>query len=292
MAFTPHIIVIVGPTSSGKSELAVRLAKKHNGEILSADSRQVYRGMDIGTGKITGQWHDSHYVYKRIPHYGIDIASPKRQYSVARFQTYAKKVLADMISRRKTPIICGGTAHWIDAVVFSQQIPAVKPNKQLRKKLEKKSTESLFKQLQKLDPARAKTIDRHNPRRLIRALEIVIGTGKPVPRLQQQSPYHVTWVGINPPQDTLFRNIEKRLKVRLRDGMIHEVQKLKKQGLSWRRLESFGLEYKLIALYLQKKLSYEQMYEQLLSAIKHYSKRQLTWWKRNKHIRWISSPKI
>jgi tRNA dimethylallyltransferase len=299
------ILVIVGPTSSGKSELAVKFAKHFNGEIISCDSRQIYKGMDLGTGKVEGKWNKQKtckihgrefyrsFVYKNIPHHLIDFINPKSRYSAALFQLDAKKTIDDILSRDKLPILCGGTAHWIDAVVFDQPIPAVKPNLKLRMKLEKKSADNLYRRLKKLDPVRAKNIDKSNKRRLIRALEIVITTGKPVPTLSTDHyslpTYNALWLGINPPQAELFTKIKKRLGQRLNLGMAKEVLRLHGQGLSWKKLESFGLEYKFIALYLQKKVTYDEMFEQLLLAIQHYSKRQMTWWKRNKEIKWITS---
>lgn len=337
------LVTIVGPTSSGKSELAVFLAKKFNGEIISVDSRQIYKGMDLGTGKVAGKWLASKkrtyakvrknppsYFYKGIRHYLIDYVSPTRQYSVARFQRDAKKAIANILKQGKLPILCGGTAHWIDAIVFEQNIPEVKPNKKLRESLEKKSVEELYEQLQKLDPVRATTIDQQNPRRLIRALEIVMTTGKPVPplisipsaaeesvnlkKIDPSTPrvhssvgmtqHQTLWLGIKTDQDELYKKIEKRLKQRFKQGMIKEVERLHKGtlplfskegargsskiGLSWKKLEGFGLEYKFIAQYLQQKITYEEMFTQLLFAIKHYSKRQLTWWKRNKEINWFN----
>jgi tRNA dimethylallyltransferase len=316
------LVVLVGPTASGKSELAVRLAKRFNGEIISADSRQIYKGMDLGTGKVPGKWNTPliHgrelvvYRYKGVNHHLIDFVNPKRQYSVALFQREAKKIIADILKRGKLPIICGGTGHWIDAVVYNQTIPNVKPNPKLRKELQSQTTEELFARIVHLDPARAKTIDRHNKHRLIRALEIILTTGKPVPPLSViptaaegsfntnlsdssarmhslgMTHYDVLWVGIKTDQKILYQKIDKRLKQRLKAGMVKEVSQLHAAGLSWKKLESFGLEYKFIALYLQKKLSLDEMTKQLFFAIKHYSKRQLTWWKRNKEIKWINSP--
>ena len=337
---TPYkLLIIVGPTSSGKSELAVKLAKRFNGEIISADSRQIYKGMDLGTGKVTGKWFplsshpervrwhrgrvegslesgsfglpvSSHsdyvYIYKSIPHHLIDFANPARQYSVALFKNRAKKIILDITKRGKLPILCGGTGHWIDAVVYDQNLPEVKPNPKLRKELELESAERLFKRIKKLDPQRAKTIDPHNKRRLIRALEIILTTGKPIPPRsvilsEPKDPlYKVLWLGINIPQARLYQKIDKRLQERLKAGMIEEVQNLhsppfKEAGkggysLSYKRLESFGLEYRYIARYLQNKISFNDMLTQLSFAIKHYSKRQITWWKRNKNIKWIPNP--
>jgi tRNA dimethylallyltransferase len=294
------LLIIVGPTSSGKSEMAVKLAKKFDGEIINADSRQVYKGMNLGTGKIKGKWITTQtrgrafkkYKYKNITHYLIDFVNPKRQYSAALFQRDAKKAIEDITKRGKLPILTGGTAHFIDTVVYNLQIPNVKPNLKLRSKLEKLSTQDLFATLKKRDPVRAKNIDKHNRRRLIRALEIIFTTGRAVPPLSMRSGqaevgYKALWIGINVPQTSLFKKIDERLKQRIKQGMINEIKRLHKQGLSYKRLESFGLEYRYISLYLQKKINYDVMIEQLAYDIKHYSKRQLTWWKRNKEIIWI-----
>jgi tRNA dimethylallyltransferase len=298
------LLILVGPTASGKSELAVRLAKRFYGEIVSADSRQIYKGMDLGTGKVAGKWiytqihgreREYKFVYKGVPHYQIDFQNPKRQYSAALFQLGAKKAIADILHRGKLPIICGGTGHWIDALAYNQQLPDVKPNPQLRSRLEKQSANLLFKRLKRLDPQRAKTIDPKNKHRLIRALEIILTTGKPVPQLVTRNPqlsnYQPFWIGINSTQTDLYQKINKRLHQRLKQGMIKEVSKLHNQGLSWKRLIGFGLEYKYISLYLQKKLSREEMLTQLSFAIKHYAKRQMTWWKRNREIIWAKPNK-
>ncbi|MDQ3018526.1 MAG: tRNA (adenosine(37)-N6)-dimethylallyltransferase MiaA [bacterium] len=298
------LLTVVGPTASGKSEFAIALAQEFNGEIISADSRQIYKGFDISSGKVEGQWvllprnpgqaerdprsiyPKKNFLYKSIPHYLIDEASPRLQYSVARFQKKAIKIIKDIHRRGKTPILCGGTGHWIDAVTYSQILPKVKPDRLFRAKLHSQSAEELFKQLQKLDPLRAKAIDRHNPRRLVRALEIIHSTGKPVPAVANESPYNTIWIGINPAQEVLHANIHKRLNARLKQGMIEEVQRLHTSGLSWQKLESFGLEYKYCALYLQGKITKPELIEQLETAIRQYAKRQLTWWKRNKDIHW------
>ncbi len=294
------LIIIIGPTASGKSELAVKLAKRIKGEVISADSRQIYRGLNLGTGKVAGKWQGKgalrQFVYKNTIHHCIDLTNPKKQVSAAQFQKLASRAIKQILQRGNTPIICGGTAHWIDAVVYKQKFPQVKPNLKLRNQLEKKSVSQLFARLKKLDPQRAKTIDPKNPRRLIRALEIVLTTGQSIPELQQTSSYDLVWIGLKPDWETLNKKIDLRLKQRLKAGMLHEIEILHEQGLSWQRLEDFGLEYKFGALNLQGKLSYNDMLEQLASAIKRYSKRQMTWWKRNPNILWIKNerqlPKI
>lgn len=283
-------MVIVGPTASGKSDLAVKLAKKFDGEIISADSRQVYKGLNIGSGKITKK------EMRGIPHYLLDVANPKKQFSIAQYVTLATDSLQDIINRKKLPIICGGTGFYIDALVGKISIPDVKPNPQLRKKLGKKTALELFKILEKKDPQRAKTIDRYNKVRLIRALEIIEKLGK-VPNPPRCQPARLTPWGSTRGKDYEFvyigllpDDLEKKILIRLDKRMpdiIREVRKLHKNGLSYKHLVELGLEYRYTSLYLQGKLSREQMIEKLYTEIKRYAKRQMTWFKRNKEIKWI-----
>jgi tRNA dimethylallyltransferase len=277
------LLVIVGPNASGKSDLAVKLAKKFNGEVVSADSRQVYKGMDIGTGKITKE------EMQGIPHHLLDVASPKRRFTVVQYQKKAIEVIKKIQKKGKLPILCGGTGFYIQAVVDGLVFPKVKPDWKLRKKLEKKTKEELFKILKKLDKDRAKTIETKNKRRLIRAIEIVLKTGKPVPKLKKQKLFEVLILGIKREKGELKQRIRKRLLKRLKQGMIEEVKRLKKLGVSWKRLEEFGLEYRYIAYYLQKRLSYEEMINRLQKAIEDYARRQLAWFKRDKRIYWIKT---
>jgi len=277
------LLVIVGPNASGKSDLAVKLAKKFNGEVVSADSRQVYKGMDIGTGKITKE------EMQGIPHYLLDIASPKRRFSVVQYQKKAIEAIKKIQGKGKLPILCGGTGFYVQAVVDGLVFPKVKPDWKLRKTLEQKSAKELYEYLKKLDPERAKTIEKDNKRRLVRAIEIVLKTGKPVPKLKKQKLFDVLMIGIKRDKEELKERIRKRLLKRLKQGMIEEVKKLKESGLSWKRLEEFGLEYRWIARYLQGKIGYQEMIEKLQKDIEDFAKRQLTWFKRDKRIHWIKS---
>jgi tRNA dimethylallyltransferase len=290
------IIVILGPTASGKSEMAIKLAKKlasyrnevsgagFNGEIVSADSRQVYKGMDIGTGKITKKEMEN------IPHHLLNVASPKRKFTVVQYRKLALKAINKIHKKGKIPILCGGTGFYIQAVVDGIVIPEVPPDWKLRKKLEKKSLKELYKILKKLDSARAKTIEKENPRRLIRAIEIVIKTKKPVPTLKKNPlPYPVLMLGIQKEKKELNSLIKKRFLKWLKMGLIDEVKKLKKSGLSWKKIEDFGIHYRVIAQYLQKKISYEKMFEDSIKEIQKYAKRQMTWFKRDKRILWIKN---
>lgn len=286
----PKLVIVIGPTASGKSELAVKLAKKFNGEIISADSRQIYRGLDIGSGKVAGKWVAKKFVYKTVPHYLIDEANPKIQYSAQKFQRKANRIILDIVKRGKLPILCGGTMHWIDSVAFNQQFPKVKPNLKLRAKLSQLTTHEMFEMIKKLDPNRAKTIDAKNPHRLIRALEIIQTTGKPVPKLKQESKFDIIWLGLNPPMEVLTNKITKRMKSWLKRGIVEEVRALHNNGVSWKRFDSFGLEYKYTAQFLQNKISAKQLEELSIISMRQYAKRQLTWWKRNKDIHWSNSP--
>ena len=297
-------IAIMGPTASGKSDLAILLAQKYNGEIISADSRQVYRGMDIGTGKVPRDTVGRHpkldlgsFFSEGIRHHLLDVASPKRTYNVTHFVRDAKRAIADIRKRGKTPIICGGTGFWIQALIEDQPFPAVKPNSALRKQLERLSTEELFDQLKAKDPKRAETIDAQNKVRLIRALEIVeaLGAVPPLPKQQgvrsKEQAYVI--ITLNPSQEILYRNISVRLDKRLEQGMVAEIEKLRAEGISWKRLESFGLEYKYVALLLENKIELQDMKERLEFEIRHYAKRQLTWLRRfekSHPLHWITTP--
>ncbi|PIR90370.1 tRNA (adenosine(37)-N6)-dimethylallyltransferase MiaA [bacterium (Candidatus Gribaldobacteria) CG07_land_8_20_14_0_80_33_18] len=278
------LIVILGPTTSGKSELGVKLAKKFNGEIVSADSRQVYKGMNLGTGKITKKEMIG------IPHHLLDVVSPKRRFSAAQYQKLAIKAINRILKKKKIPFLVGGSPFYIYSIVEGWQFPKLKPNWKLRKKLEKKSVKELFEILKKLDSERAKTIEKNNKRRLIRAIEIAKKIGK-VPKLIKKPQFKCLILGIKKPKEELKKLIEKRLLKRIKKGLINEVKKLKKQGISWKRLESFGLEYKWIAYYLQKKLSYQEMILKLQKDIEHFAKRQMTWFKKDKRIYWVKNKK-
>ncbi len=267
------IIVVCGPTATGKSDYAVELSKKVGGEIISADSRQVYKGLDIGSGKITKK------EMKGVPHHLLDVASPKRVFTVTQYKKLADKAIKNILKRGKTPIICGGTGFYIDAVIYNQNFPEVKPNKTLRKQLSSLSPSELFEKLQILDPDRALDIDSKNSVRLIRAIEIAIALGS-VPKTQRKQKYDVEWIYLDFPDEVLKKRIHDRLLKRVKTGMLKEVKGLHDQGISWKRLEALGLEYRYLALYLQDKISKDEMLTQLEFAIWHYAKRQRTWFKK------------
>lgn len=279
----PKVLVILGPTASGKSDLAVFLAKKFTGEVISADSRQIYKGMDLGTAKITKK------EMQNIPHHLLSVADPRRQFSVSQYQKLANQKITEILSKGKLPIICGGTGLYIDAVIDNVQFPNIPPNQKLRNKLEKLSLTELFKKLKKLDSVYAKKIDKNNPRRLIRALEIIMISKKSMPKIIKQRNYNVLKIGIKKDLNVLKQQINQRTNKRIKNGMIKEVQNLHQKGLSWRKLYNFGLEYRFISLYLQKQLTKKQMMEQINTSSIQYIKRQMTWFKRDQNIKWIKN---
>lgn len=291
------MLVILGPTASGKSTLAVKLARKFGGEIISADSRQVYKGLDIGTGKITKQ------EMRGVPHYLLDIANPKKQFTVSDFTKKASRAITMIYHSDKVPMVVGGSGFYIDALAGNITLPDVKPNKLLRRKLDKLNKEKLFSMLKKRDPKRARTIDPNNKVRIIRALEIIEILGK-VPtwrfNLQVKFLHQFTYIGLKP--DNLDKRIRQRLIKRL-PGMIREAKKLiKTKTINYKRMHELGLEYRYLALYLQNKVSKEEMVRKLYTEIRRYAKRQMTWFsakgrsaspgggkrhERNKKIRWF-----
>ena len=280
----PPLIVIVGPTASGKSALAVSLAEQIGGEVVSADSRQVYKGLNLGSGKITAR------ETKGIPHHLLDEASPRQTFSAARFRTLGMRALRDIVRRRKIPIVCGGTGFYIRALVDGIALPEVKPNQALRKKLAALPAEKLFTLLRRKDPARAATIDAKNPHRLIRALEIAEALGKVPTHPPKPIPYETLFIGVRKEKKELERAIRRRFTARMKKGMLAEVRKLHAGGLSWERLESFGLEYRALALFLEKKITKEEMEAAVIRESVAYAKRQMTWFSHDPRVHWISKP--
>ena len=277
------ILIILGPTASGKSALAVELAKKFNGEVISADSRQVYKGLDIGSGKITKK------EMLGVPHHLLDVENPKKIYSVARWQKDAKEKIEEIISRGKLPIICGGTGFYIESITKNTVFPEVPVNKKLREKLKNKTAPELFSILQKLDKGRAEEIDKNNPVRLIRAIEIAKKLGS-VPNFKTQKPkYEILNIGLKPEDKTLREKIINRLNQRMKIGMVQEVKKLHTGGLSWKRMNELGLEYRYLTLLLQNKITKKEMLEKLEIEIWQFSRRQMTWFRRDKEINWFKS---
>lgn len=300
MSVSPKIkvVAIVGPTASGKTSLSIYLAQKigreprtgashPRGEVVSADSRQVYRGLDIGTGKVTRA------EMAGIPHHLLDVVPPSKVYNASDFEKAAHKAIELISSKHHVPIVVGGTGFYIDTLLGRMLFPDVPPNEKLRARLDKKSVIQLHSMLEQLDPDRAKTVERHNKRRLIRALEIAAALGKSPkggPALEGEGAYDVLWLGIRPTDEQLRHNIRTRLLERIGGGMVVEAQALHASGLSYKRMEGLGLEYRYLSYLLQGTLSKEQFVSELNTAIEQYAKRQIRWFKRNKDIHWLEHP--
>ncbi len=275
------ILIILGATATGKSDLAVTVAKKFNGEIISADSRQVYTGLNIGTGKITEK------EMRGIPHHLLDIANPKSVFTVADWKKLAEEKINDIVKREKLPIICGGTGFYIQAIVDGTILPEVKPNKKLRVELEKKSLSELISILKKLDKERLKTIDIKNKVRLVRAIEIAKSLGS-VPKVTKTgSPFEILQIGLKLGEEELKDKIHNRVLARMKKGMINEAISLHAKGLSWRRMRQLGLEYRLLADIAEEKISMPEFIKKLETEIWQYVKRQNTWFKRDERIKWF-----
>ena len=270
------IIVICGPTATGKSDLAVTKALELDGEIISTDSRQVYRGLDLGTGKITRE------EMRGVSHYMLDIINPQEVYNVADFQKAAREHIEDIWSRGKVPILAGGTGMYIDVLTHDIEFNEVKPNPELRKELQRLTLQELNTKLENLDKIRATTIDRDNPVRLIRSIEIATELGFVPPLIRKKrTDCEIEYIYLDHADEVLKERISKRLDARLEAGMLEEAERLRQGGLSHERMEELGLEYRYQARHLQGKITFEEMKESIRSESWKYVKRQRTWFKKH-----------
>ncbi len=283
-----NLVTILGPTATGKTGVAAHLAAKINGEIISGDSRQVYRGMDLGTGK---DYEDYFVDGIEIPSHLIDIEDAGIHYNVYRFQSDFVKVFDEIRSRNKFPVLCGGTGLYIEAILKNYSLIEVPPNKELRKELMGKSLEELTEILNSIKPQLHNVTDVETDRRAIRAIEIEKYYAEH-PQIDSYFPEIKSLnIGIKVSREIRRERITKRLKQRLESGMLDEVQKLLDSGLTPEQLIYYGLEYKYLTLHLTGELSYEEMFAQLEIAIHQFAKRQMTWFrgmeKRGTKIHWI-----
>jgi tRNA dimethylallyltransferase len=283
-----NLLVVLGPTASGKTGLAVRLARRIGGEILSADSRQVYRGMDLGTGKDLAEYGRSGEI---VPSHLIDIRDPEEEFSVFAFQELFYPCFRKILGRGRIPVLAGGTGLYLDAVLRGYRMVAVPENPELREGLAGEQMESLRRSFLSLCPDAHNSTDLLERNRLIRAIEIA-ECSRAHPR-DPETPITVSplVIGIRCERNDLRRKITLRLQARLEAGMIDEVRRLHDRGIAWKRLESFGLEYRYISLYLQEKITREEMFQTLNTRIHQFAKRQETWFRRMEkngvRIHWI-----
>jgi len=283
----PLLVVILGTNASGKSSLAIKLAKKFNGEIVSADSRQIYKNLDIGSGKVTKTEQ------KIVPHHLLDITKPNTSFTLAQYQKLAFEAIDDIITRNKIPFLVGGTGLYIQAVCENLDIPRVKPDKKLRKKLEKLSLQELQEKYRKIDKQGYGKIDTKNPRRLIRAIEVVKTTGQSFwkQRQKKQPQYNYLKLGLTHPQKILEQRIKKRTEKRLQKGWVKEVEKLIKNGVSQKWFIHLGLGYSHIIQFLKNKTTKEELKRAISKDELAYAKKQITWFKKDKEIHWTKNQK-
>jgi tRNA dimethylallyltransferase len=283
-----NLIVILGPTASGKTALAARLAYDLGGEIISADSRQVYRGMNIGTGKDLNQYNIDG---KQIAYHLIDIMEPESEFSLFEFQNRFYKVFIKLIREKILPILAGGTGLYLESVLAGYNMPPALSDEESRKELTKKSKSQLRDMLMELKPRLHNRTDLDDNQRLIRAIEIEMARQIKENEQREKPAIDAVVFGIRWERPLLRRRIELRLKERLEQGMMEEVSKLHDKGLSWERLDSFGLEYRYISQYLQNKMSFDDMRVKLTTGIHQFAKRQETWFRRMEKkgiaINWI-----
>ncbi len=280
------IIVITGPTASGKTAISVEMAKKFGGEIINADSRSIYKEMDLGTGKPTMTEREG------IPHHLFDVVSPNEQFSVAEYKKMAEEKIAEIRSRGNVPIIAGGTMMYIDAVVYDYEMSDAKPDSMLRNKLAQKSTEEIFAELEKNDPETAVSIDARNRHRLIRALEVFYETGKPAANGKRKAklPTNVLYLAIDRDREELYAIINRRVKKWMAEDFVDEVKNLlKKYSLDDPGMSGIG--YKQVGLYLKGDITLEEATDKFQQGDRNLAKRQLTWLRRNKDVVWIKDKK-
>jgi len=302
----PCLCAIVGPNASGKSDMAIAVAQQAGGEIISADSRQVYRGMNLGSGKVPGELKNEEgrsiralgrdffcvpLMSSGVRHWLIDIVDPREPFTVAEYQQLTYALIEDMGKRGVIPIMAGGTGLYIRAVLDGLNFPQVPPDDMLRTELEGCSTEELKRRILERDPDAGRAVDLQNRRRMIRAMEILHNSDKSIAELKttRPVPFRSITVGITMPREVLHERIRIRLMTRLDQGMTEEVKELLNRGVTGERLISFGLEYRYIYLYLDGKLAYDVMVDELYRAICRFAKRQLTWFRKYGNVQWVTS---
>lgn len=298
------LLVILGPTATGKTELALNLAHKFQGELVSADSRQIYKGLDIGTGKmpITGNWkiENRRWIVDGVNIWLYDVISPKRQYSVADYVKDAEKVVREILKRNKLPIIVGGSGLYLKAILEGLPNLRVPVDKNLRKNLEKLSLEKLQKKLQELSSKKWEAMnnsDRQNPRRLVRQIELSFTSDDgPLALSEAEGKRLFLKIGLSASRDILYQRVDKRVLTRIDQGMVEEAKRLYRAGLSLQRMKSLGLEYGVLADYLSKKIkSMDELIKIMQGKIHRFVRSQLTWFKkpclpagREKNINWFN----
>ena len=285
------LIVLTGPTAIGKTSLSISLAKAVNGEIISADSMQVYKHMDIGSAKIRPE------EMKGVPHYLVDVLEPEEEFHIVKFQQMAKAAMEEIYGKGKIPILVGGTGFYIQAVTRDIDFTEAKQEDAYRSELEalaeEKGAEYLHEMLQKVDPASAESIHAHNVKRVIRALEFYHQNGTPISahneeQKAQESPYNLAYFVLNGPREILYDRIDRRVDQMLEEGLVKEVENLKEMGCHRGMVSMQGLGYKEILACLEGEYPLEEAVRILKRDTRHFAKRQLTWFRREKDVIWVN----
>ena len=290
----PKLVAVLGPTASGKTALGIELAKKFKGEIISTDSRQIYKYMDIGTAKEPGEMKKDetgrlYLLAGGVRHYGVDLVDPGKTYTVAEFKQYALDTIKEILKRRHLPMLVGGTGFYVRAIIENLEIPKVAPNKKLRRSFEEKSLEELVKLLKDVDPQSAKKVDLKNKRRVLRALEVAILTGQSFTQQQKKGPklFDALQIGLEIDRAKLYERIDKRVEQQFKDGLIEETQRLVSRKYKWNLPSMSGIGYKEAGQYLRGEISLERAKELIKFRTHDYARRQLIWFRKEKKIRWI-----
>lgn len=287
------LVIITGPTAVGKTALSVQLARCIGGEIISADSMQVYRHMDIGSAKVTKEEMDG------VPHHLIDVLDPTEEFNVVTFQTMAKKALEEIYDRDHIPVIAGGTGFYIQALLYDIDFTETDEDTEFRKELEAaaaaEGAEALHERLRAVDPESAEAIHANNVKRVIRALEYYAQTGKKISdhnkaERQKESPYQFFYYVLTTDRPVLYERIDRRVDLMLEQGLVDEVRKLKEMGCDRSLVSMQGLGYKEILSYLDGELTLDEAVYILKRDTRHFAKRQLTWFKREREVRWLNLP--
>jgi len=292
----PKVLCIVGPTSSGKTMLGITLAKKHHGEIINADARQVYQEFTIGTGKPVGgtrmcKDERCYYLFEDIPHYLMDFLPPERPFTVAEWKDVAMTAVNGITKRDHLPIVVGGTGLYIQALVDNYDIPEVPPQTSFREAMSEKPLDELVAMLIKLDPEAEKVVDLKNPRRVIRALEVITFTGEPFTEQRKKKdpivePFRI---GFKRDRQELKERINKAVEAYVEAGWIDEIRRVRKLGIPWDAPAMTSIGYRELGCYVRGECDLEDAIQKTKEATWQYARRQITWFKRDKRIHWINS---
>ena len=289
------LIVILGPTASGKTSWSLQLAEQFKGEIISADSRQLYKKMTIGTAKVEGDWKwtglNRNYCVGKTQHHLIDFLDPGKQFTLTQFRDLGVKYIKNSHKHKKVPFLVGGTGLYIQSIVDNYNIPKVPPNKKLRMSLEEKSLEELHGLLKKMDPIAAEKIDSKNARRLVRALEVCIFTGETFSsqRLKGEPLFNTLQIGIDIPRELLYQRIDMRVDEMISQGLIKEIKALLKQKYSWDLPSMNGVGYKEMRPFIEGEKTLEECTEILKRNTRRLARKQLTWFRKDKRVIWVKS---